>query len=169
MCRRSAISQTLLAAATWIVLVAPCVMAQQGSAAPVAAYRGRLLGVYDGETGNPVEGVRVSDVLSGTSAMTTATGTVSLAFVPDGGGLVRLQRLGYETQTTFVSISPREAGYFLDEDVLRKNENRSLANVMRARMPGAQFHDGNNGSVVDARAVNLPIFGENALPALAQF
>ena len=163
-------------------------MAQQTPAGPAAAYRGRLLGVYDAENGNPVEGVRVSDVLSGTSAMTTATGTVSLVFMPDGGGLVRLQRIGYQTQTTFVSITPRdttpvtltmqrvtqlptvvttdsaphyvspalrgflerskrEAGYFLDEAVLRKNENRSLANVMRARMPGAQFHEGNNGSV----------------------
>jgi hypothetical protein len=181
-------ARALLAAAIWVVPLAPCATAQQTPAAPLPSYRGRLLGVYDAENGNPVEGVRVSDVLSGTSALTTATGTVSLVFVPDGGGLVRLQRIGYETQTTFVSISPRdttpvtlairrvtqlptvvttdsaphyvspalrgflerskrEAGYFIDEVALRKNENRTLADVMRARMPGAQFHEGNNGSV----------------------
>ena len=71
-------------------------------------YRFRLLGVYDASTGEAVEGVEVADVLNKASSMTSKTGTVSLFFLPDGGGLVRLRKIGYETQTLAVSISPSD-------------------------------------------------------------
>ena len=70
----------------------------------IPGYRFRVLGVYDENTGAPIDGVEVRDLLSGNSAMTTSTGTVSLIFVPDGGSMVRLRKLGYATQTLFVSI-----------------------------------------------------------------
>jgi hypothetical protein len=88
-----------------------CGAPHAGAQQPVAknqAYRLRLLGVYDEASGMPVEGVKVSDVLNGASSLTTATGTVSLVFLPDGGGMVRLQKIGYATQTFSVAISPAD-------------------------------------------------------------
>src|SRR5579872_2206085 len=72
----------------------------------VPAYRYRVLGVFDEETGAPIADVQVTDVLNGTSALTTITGTVSLMFLPDGGSLVRLRKVGYAVQTFMVTISP---------------------------------------------------------------
>ena len=77
-------------------------------ASTLPAYRSRILGVYDARTGDPVEGADVIDVLSGNSMKTTSTGTVTLLFLPDGGGLVRIRKLGYGVQTQMVSISPAD-------------------------------------------------------------
>lgn len=71
-------------------------------------YRYRFLGVYDVATGEPIEGAEVIDALTGTKALTTKTGTVSLMFLPDGGSLVRVRKVGYEMQTLPVSISPTD-------------------------------------------------------------
>jgi hypothetical protein len=72
------------------------------------AYRYRLLGVYDEQTGEPIEGVEVADVLNGNKSLTTKTGTVSLLFLPEGSSVIRLRKLGFEVQTLTVSISPAE-------------------------------------------------------------
>jgi hypothetical protein len=67
-----------------------------------------LIGVYDAVSGDPVEGVTVLDLGSGLSSATTATGTVSLLYLPDGGGLVRLQKVGYQPVTMRVAIGPTQ-------------------------------------------------------------
>jgi hypothetical protein len=72
------------------------------------AYRHRLLGVFDEQTGDPLQGAEVRDLYSGTVALTTATGTVSLAFLPAGRTLVVIRKLGYLPRTLFVTISPAD-------------------------------------------------------------
>ncbi len=72
----------------------------------VPVYRLRLMGVYDANSGDPLEGVEVSDALSGLKSLTTSTGTLSLLFLPEGGSLVHIRKVGYEPQTLPVSISP---------------------------------------------------------------
>jgi hypothetical protein len=73
--------------------------------AALAPYRYRVLGVFDIDTGEPVEGAEVRDGVSGTWARTTATGTVSLFFLPEGGSPVRISKPGYEDLTIAVEIS----------------------------------------------------------------
>lgn len=69
-------------------------------------YRRRLLGVFDESTGDPVAGVDVTDVLSGTKAVTTTTGTVALTYLPDGVRSVLLHKAGYRDLTIEVTIGP---------------------------------------------------------------
>ena len=165
-------------------------------------YRYRLLGVYDERTGDPLEGVEVQDVLSGLSSVTTKTGTLSLFFLPDGGSLVRLRKVGYELQTLPIAISPADTspvtivlrrvadlpvvvvkdsapkyrsprlqaaeariamhvGYSIDETVMRKNDNSTLADLLRSRMPGLMSVAGQHGETyfVSARKPCLQTFG----------
>ena len=81
--------------------------AAAASAQTLPAYRHRILGVFNTE-GKPLAGVEVIDVKTGTTALTTSTGTVSLAYLPDGGGEVRVRQLGYVPVTQFVKIGPAD-------------------------------------------------------------
>jgi glucose/arabinose dehydrogenase len=99
--------------AVYAVLAVTAVSAQswlraRPRAPSLPRYRHRLLGAYDETSGSPIEGVEVMDVMSGTTARTSQTGTMSLAFLPDGGSLVRLRKAGYATLTVTAGISPRE-------------------------------------------------------------
>lgn len=71
-------------------------------------FRFRVLGVFDEASGAPVSGAEVIDVRTGTRAVTTATGTVSLAFLPAGSDTVRLVRSGYQPLELPVTISPAD-------------------------------------------------------------
>jgi len=77
----------------------------QEAAARLPAYRARVLGVFDANTGEPIEGAQVTDILSKVSSLTTKTGTVSLIFLPDSGSVVRVQKIGYQPATMLVKIS----------------------------------------------------------------
>jgi hypothetical protein len=63
-----------------------------------AAYRRRLVGVFDENTGLPVADVEFVDVASGTIARTTITGTLTLAFLPEGQSQVEVRHAGYQSQ-----------------------------------------------------------------------
>jgi hypothetical protein len=60
------------------------------------APRGRLLGVYDETSGDPVVGADVVDVLTGDHTQTSSTGTVSLWFLRAKGSMVQVRKVGYE-------------------------------------------------------------------------
>jgi hypothetical protein len=83
--------------------------AQQIAARPATqSYRARILGVFDEQTGAPLDNVDVLDILNGVTARTTSTGTVSLVYLPDGGSTVSVSKAGYFTQTLSVAISPHD-------------------------------------------------------------
>ena len=80
----------------------------QSTPSLLPGYRARVLGVFNAQTGEPIEGAQVTDMLSQMSALTTKTGTVSLIFLPDSGSMVRIQKIGYQPTTLVVRISPAD-------------------------------------------------------------
>jgi len=75
---------------------------------PLPAYRHRLLGVFDDDSGEPLKDVSVIDVATETRAATTVTGTVSLMFLHEGVNTIRLEKPGYLPRSLEVTISPRD-------------------------------------------------------------
>lgn len=72
------------------------------------SYRHRLLGVFDAQSGEPIEGAEVIDALNRVTALTTSTGTVSLVFLPDGGSMVQIKKVGYQPSTMVIEIAPAD-------------------------------------------------------------
>ncbi|HTE48131.1 MAG TPA: hypothetical protein VK636_23000 [Gemmatimonadaceae bacterium] len=66
----------------------------------------RVLGVYDPETGEAIEGADVVDINSKLSARTTKTGTVGLGFLQGEAALLRITKVGYKPNVTFVKLGP---------------------------------------------------------------
>jgi hypothetical protein len=178
-----------------LALVAPIdARTQTPSPAPLASYRTRILGVFDLQSGDPIEGAEVIDVFAHVTAVTTKTGTVSLAFLPEGGSMLRIQKIGFKPITQIVEISPADTvaitllmeataqtlptvvtkdsaqrfvspglrefeerrktgfGRFITEAELRKNDNRSLTNVVRQ----------SGGAVSCTRRTPIKCFAVNA-------
>jgi hypothetical protein len=105
-----------------------------------------LLGVFDETTSEPIPGVRVLDLLTSTSALTTRTGTVSLVFLQEGGGLIRVQKIGYEQQTLTVVGAPRirgasasRVGHVHRRGRAAKKEGRPLGNLLLGRAAGVKL------------------------------
>lgn len=65
----------------------------------------RLIGVYDAKSGVPLAGVEVRDAFTGTSAMTSVTGTARIDFLVYKGGaaIVELRKIGFEAKQIVVS------------------------------------------------------------------
>jgi hypothetical protein len=94
-----------LVAALLITALLPRFAGAQGT---VPSWRARLLGVYDAKTGDAIEGAEVGDMLAKVTALTTKTGTVTLSFLPEGGTLIRIRKVGYEPTTMMAAISPED-------------------------------------------------------------
>jgi hypothetical protein len=65
-------------------------------------------GVFDAQSGEPIEGAEVIDMLGKVTAKTTATGTVTLSYLPEGQTLIRIRKVGFDVQTMLVAISPED-------------------------------------------------------------
>lgn len=71
-------------------------------------YRFRLVGIFDGATGDPIDSVEVRDSTSGLHALTTKTGTASLFFVPEGAATIEFHRAQYRDTSIAITISPSD-------------------------------------------------------------
>lgn len=65
----------------------------------------RIIGVYDGDNGDPIVGAEVTDSASGLTAKTTASGTISLAFLATSRSVLRVHAAGYEDLRLDVRLS----------------------------------------------------------------
>jgi hypothetical protein len=59
---------------------------------------GRILGVFDDATGQPLQGAEVIDVEANTKAITSVSGAVSLEFLGADSSVVQIRKIGYYTQ-----------------------------------------------------------------------
>ncbi|HVA58273.1 MAG: hypothetical protein WBQ26_13345 [Gemmatimonadaceae bacterium] len=93
--------RTATLAAAALVVAASSARPQNTAPPPHAdsiAVHLRVIGVFDDQTGQPVEGVEVKDVFTGFSALTTSTGTVVLP-LDTSGALLRIRKVGYLMRT----------------------------------------------------------------------
>lgn len=77
-------------------------------ATALPAYRNRLLGLFDETTGDALAGASITDSTSGTTAVTTSTGTVTLAFLSDGAHTLHVTKPGYSDTSVAIRIEPRD-------------------------------------------------------------
>jgi hypothetical protein len=101
---RRLLALVLVAAATLTASVR--VAAQQArDTTGMVRTRMRVIGVFDRQTGEPIEGVEVRDFNSGLSALTTRTGTMALLLDDTLGTLVSIKKIGYTPQTLMVGTA----------------------------------------------------------------
>jgi hypothetical protein len=92
-----------------VCLLSAPALAQDSARSPAPRVRpGRVVGVYDEATALPIAGAEVRDLSTGLSALTTATGTVSLFFVDTSGAFIRIRKLGYDPLILPIGNSMRD-------------------------------------------------------------
>ena len=103
-----------MAIVTAATAVSTSTLGQTPAAPPPASpattldYRHRLVGVFSGDTGEPLEGAEVLNLFTRESVRTTRTGTTTLSFLPEGGSMIRVQKIGYQPVTMVVAVSPAD-------------------------------------------------------------
>jgi hypothetical protein len=98
--------------------------------APSVRRLDRVLGLFDAETGDPIVGAEVSDSATTLTAKTTATGTVSLAFLRASHGVLQIRAPGYDVVRTEVTLS------FSDTLPITMLFHRSARPSVSASFPG---------------------------------
>jgi hypothetical protein len=96
-----------------LLATAPQLLPAQAASAPPAAksdttgsaLRLRVLGLFDEETGEVVEGADVTDIRTGLTSRTTATGTVALVFADTDGTLIRIKKVGYQPVSMLIGTA----------------------------------------------------------------
>jgi hypothetical protein len=81
----------------------------------------RVVGVFDRQTGEPLEGAEVRDFNSGLRSLTTRTGTVALLLDDTLGTLVHIRKVGYNPQTLMVGTALKDT-IPLTVDLLRAGQ-----------------------------------------------
>ena len=69
---------------------------------------GRLLGVFDDLSGRPIAGAEVLDLSTGTKAVTSESGVISLSHLEPGVTLLRIRMLGFASAILSVTVSPAD-------------------------------------------------------------
>lgn len=97
-----------LAGVTVVAALMPISTHAQTAPLHTAVPGGRLIGVYDDQSGEPLADAQVLDLGNGWSVKTSPTGTALLFFVDTAGGLIRISKLGYTPVTMLVQNSSRD-------------------------------------------------------------
>ena len=87
----------------WSVLVAAMLAGEPALAQPRPA--GRILGVFDEMSLQPIVGAEVVDLGTGIKALTTETGTISLGHLVAGTTMLHVLRIGDESKMVPVNVS----------------------------------------------------------------
>lgn len=94
----------VFSAVRWAVALA-FVVGTPGVAVPQSNSTVRVLGVFDDATGQPIAGVEVVDLATGTKAVTSATGTIPLAWLAAGTTILQVRKVGFRNKMLTVSTS----------------------------------------------------------------
>ncbi len=69
----------------------------------------RVIGVYDDETGEPIQDADITDMITGFTVRTTKTGTAPIYYTDGPGTLVIIKKLGYQRSLIAVATLPADS------------------------------------------------------------
>jgi hypothetical protein len=94
--------------ATAVAVAAPLIVANAQAGANAPRPLGRLLGVFDDATGQPVAGAEVVNLATQAKALTSESGAVSLALLEPGVTVLQIRKIGYASHMQTVMVSPAD-------------------------------------------------------------
>ena len=140
--RRLPGTRETIVAALVLMAAAPDLVAQQAAQELPAQRLGRIIGIFDFDSGVPIEGAQIMDLRTHWSTLTSSSGAASLFFVDTTGSLIQVRKIGYEQHTMFVANSLRDTvpitillkpvAYALPPIVSRARADRLPGDTVRA-------------------------------------